>query len=175
MNHIELNAVLYYADYLSLRKSSTSVTDNCKYFFIHGCPINSAYILNLEPIYDTENKFLLEAYRQYEAIKNRYGDDSVQSFIDDICFIRACGMVDAERMLGQIHLFSTPYERKQAFREYRQWKKNQKYFHTVFDEDGNPLEKECTKYFKHAEILSERQNVLKSNVDDTRSSKKQTN
>ena len=31
MNTIELNAILYYADYLSLRSISTPVTDNCKY------------------------------------------------------------------------------------------------------------------------------------------------
>ena len=43
MNTIELNAILYYADYLSLRSISTPVTDNCKYYFIHNTPINSAY------------------------------------------------------------------------------------------------------------------------------------
>lgn len=49
MNTIELNAILYYADYLSLRTISKPVTDNCKYYFIHNTPINSAYIVDLIP------------------------------------------------------------------------------------------------------------------------------
>ena len=36
MNDIELNAILYYADFLSLKDVSQPVTDNCKYFFVHG-------------------------------------------------------------------------------------------------------------------------------------------
>jgi hypothetical protein len=47
MNNIELNAVLYYADFLSLKAINQPVTDNCKYFFIHGAPINSLFILDL--------------------------------------------------------------------------------------------------------------------------------
>jgi len=63
MNDIELNAILFYADYLSLKGSSQPVTDNCKYFFVYGCPVNSAFILDMEPIYDPENEYYLEAYR----------------------------------------------------------------------------------------------------------------
>jgi hypothetical protein len=55
MTDIELNAILYYADFLSLKHTNHPVTDNCKYFFIHGCPINSAYIIDLEPEYDPDN------------------------------------------------------------------------------------------------------------------------
>lgn len=51
MTHIELNAILYYADFLSLKHACHPVTDNCKYFFIHGCPMNSAYIVDMEPEY----------------------------------------------------------------------------------------------------------------------------
>ena len=29
MNHIELNAILFYADYMSLRDTCEPVTDNC--------------------------------------------------------------------------------------------------------------------------------------------------
>ena len=39
MNEIELNAILYYADLLSLKDISIPVTDNCKWFFIHNNPI----------------------------------------------------------------------------------------------------------------------------------------
>lgn len=55
MTHLELNAILYYADFLSLKECGHPVTDNCKYFFIHGYPINSAFIVDLEPEYDPEN------------------------------------------------------------------------------------------------------------------------
>lgn len=43
---IKHNAILYYADYLSLKDTSTTLTDNCKYYFIYGAPINSAYIVD---------------------------------------------------------------------------------------------------------------------------------
>lgn len=61
MTHVELNAILYYADFLSLKHENHPVTDNCKYFFIRGCPINSAFIVDLEPEYDIENKYILRA------------------------------------------------------------------------------------------------------------------
>lgn len=57
MNKIELNAILYYADFLSMKARSRPVTDNCKYFFVHGVPINSAFILDLEPVYDEEDYY----------------------------------------------------------------------------------------------------------------------
>lgn len=57
MNDIELNAILYYADFLSLQAISVPVTDNCKYFYIHKVPINSCYILDLEPIFDENNTY----------------------------------------------------------------------------------------------------------------------
>ena len=40
LNNIELNAVLFYADVLSLEDISIPVTDTCKYFYIHNTPIN---------------------------------------------------------------------------------------------------------------------------------------
>ena len=55
MTNIELNYILYYADFLSLKHENHPVNDNCKYFFIHEHPINSAYIVNLEPEYDPDN------------------------------------------------------------------------------------------------------------------------
>jgi len=111
MNEIELNAVLFYADFLSLKATSKSVTDNCKYFYIHGVPINSCFILNLKPIYDESNKFFQQAKVEYELIKEKYGDEGVESFIDDICCIRSCGSVDARRMLKCIHQYSNKKER----------------------------------------------------------------
>lgn len=162
MNNIEFNSILFYADFLSLKAISQPVTDNCKYFFIYGCPINSAFILNMEPIYDPDNKYLIQAFKEYTAIKNQCSEDGAMSFIDDICFIRACGMVDAERMLSCIHMFSTSIERKQAFKEYRQWKNNYKHIRQTFDENGNPQETECSQFFKHAEESFRKSRISKS-------------
>lgn len=47
MNEAELSTILYYADLLALKQSSTTVTDNCKYFFVHGVPMNISFIVNL--------------------------------------------------------------------------------------------------------------------------------
>lgn len=52
MNDIELNALLYYADYLSLRDTSIPVTDTCNYFFVYGAPVNSTFLLDMMPEYD---------------------------------------------------------------------------------------------------------------------------
>ena len=162
MNLIELNAILYYADYLSLQAISQPVTDNCKYFFIHSCPINSAYILDLEPIFDENSPYIIQAYQEYYAIKDKFGDEAVSSFIDDICFIRSCGMVDAKRMLGQIHMFSTKEERKIAYKQYNKWKSDRKHYRTTINEDGTERQIECTMYFKHAEEAFARRKLQKS-------------
>ena len=122
INTIELSAVLYYADFLSLKSTGIPVTDNCKYFYIHGAPINSTFILNLEPVYNTENEYFKQSYAEYLIIKNKFGEEGVNSFIDDICSIKACGCVDAERMLKCIHQYSNKFERKNAIKAYREWK-----------------------------------------------------
>lgn len=103
MNDIELNAVLYYADFLSLKETGHPVTDNCKYFFIYGAPINSLYILDMEPIYDTTNTYFKQAKTEYLLIRDKFGEDGVSAFVDDICSIKACGSVNAEQMLKCIH------------------------------------------------------------------------
>lgn len=99
MNEIELNAILYYADFLSLKHTNHPVTDNCKYFYIHGAPINSLFILNLKPEYDEQDIYFKQAKFEYETIKNKFGEEGINSFIEDVCNIRACGTVDARRML----------------------------------------------------------------------------
>ena len=161
INHIELNAILFYADFLSLKAISQPVTDNCKYFYIHGVPINSAFILDLEPEYDVTNEYFKQALVEYSAIKNKYGDEGVESFIDDVCCIRACGSVDAERMLKCIHQYSSKHERKQAVNAYNTWKDNQTYTHLTINENGDPEEKECSKYVYHAERMLGKQGMVK--------------
>ena len=153
MNIFELNAILFYADYLSLKDISVPVTDNCKYFYIHGVPMNSAFILDLEPDYDIQNKYLQQAQIEYEIIKDKYGDEGIDSFIDDVCCIKACGCVDANRMLQRIHQYSNKKQRKQAFQTYYNWRDNQSYTHTTINEDGDIEEKPCTKYVYHVERM----------------------
>lgn len=160
MNHIELNAILYYADFLSLKAKSQPVTDNCKYFFIHGAPINSAFILDLEPEYDENNEYFIQAYNEYSTIKDKFGDEGVESFIDDICSIKACGSVSAEQMLQCIHQFSNKRERRQAFNALQEWKNNQVYTHIIINADGDPEERPCSKYAYHAERSLERQGLV---------------
>ena len=153
MNDIELNALLFYADFLSLKATSQPVTDNCKYFYIHGMPINSVCILNMEPVYDPDNPYFQQALAEYTIIRDKYGDEGLETFIDDICCIRACGCVDAERMLKCIHQYSTKRERKEAFNLYNNWKKDQIYSHITINENGDPQRTECTKYVYHAERM----------------------
>ena len=153
MNNIELNAILYYADFLSLKEISQPVTDNCKYFFIHGVPINSLFILDLEPLYDNQNKYFKQAQFEYDTIKTKFGEEGVESFIDDICCIRSCGSVNAEAMLQCIHQYSNKKQRKEAFKNYHNWKNSQKYTHITINEDGDPQERECSAYEYHVERL----------------------
>ena len=162
MTHVELNAILYYADFLSLKEISQPVTDNCKYFYVHGIPINSAYILDLEPVYDEDNRFFKQAKTEYQIIQDKYGEDGVESFIEDICSIRACGSVDAERMLKCIHQYSTKKERKQAFSDYNEWKNSQNYTHIIINEDGDLEERPCSKYVYHAERMLGRRKLARS-------------
>ena len=84
MNNAEISAILYYADYLSLKAISKPVTDNCKYFFIHDTPINASFVVNLHPFYDKSNQFYIKAYEEYNQLKNKFGDSGVMSFIENI-------------------------------------------------------------------------------------------
>lgn len=162
MTKIELNAILYYADFLSLQSESHPVTDNCKYFFIHGYPMNSAFIIDLEPEYDPESPYIAQAVAEYQAIQDKYDDEAAMSFIDEICCLKACGSVNAEQMLKCIHQYSTKYERKQAFNAYKKWKKEQFYSHITLNENGDPQQTPCTRYVKHFETSLKRRKLLES-------------
>lgn len=151
MSNVQLNAVLYYADFLSLKEVSKPVTDNCKYYFIYNFPMNAAYLVDNEPMYSTDNKYFKQALDEYNTITNKFGEDGALSFIDDICNLKSCGVVNAKRMLTYIHQYSTKKERIHAFNMYDKWLKDQIYTYTTIDEDGNPLELECTRYVAHYE------------------------
>ena len=65
MSNVQLNAVLYYADFLSLKEVSKPVTDNCKYYFIYNFPMNAAYLVDNEPMYSTDNKYFKQELQIY--------------------------------------------------------------------------------------------------------------
>ena len=167
MNDIELNAILYYADFLSLQAISVPVTDNCKYFYIHKVPINSCYILDLEPIFDENNTYFQQAKCEYTVLKDKFGDDGVLTFIENLANLSSCGAVTGEQMLKYIHHFSNKVERKQAFKIYHNWKKNKKYIHTTINEDGELEEHECSMYTYHVERGLEKRGLSSCNGPHT--------
>lgn len=112
MDIVDLNIILYYADFLSLKESSKTVTDNCKYYFVHKAPINLAYLHNSEPFYDPENKYYKQAYNEYSLLLNNFGEEGVKDFATNIGNLAVMGCIDAELMLKQIHQFSSKVERK---------------------------------------------------------------
>lgn len=95
MNEVELSAILYYADFLSLQNTCTTVTDSCKYFFIHGCPINMRFIINQKPNYDAENEWFKKSLAEYKMLSDKFGDEGAMSFIENLCNLGVAGSVSA--------------------------------------------------------------------------------
>ena len=173
MNDIELNAILYYADFLSLKATSQPVTDNCKYFFIYNTPINSAFIAQVKTKYDKDNKYLEKARQEYLLLRNQFGDDGVNSFVEKICNLSACGAVDAIQMLKCIHHYSSKKERKTAFNNYYKWRDEREYSHLTINDNGDPEYTKCSKYVAHYERALEQRYLPKSNGVDTEATKEQ--
>lgn len=152
LNQIELNAVLYYADVLSLIDTNTTVTDNCKYFFVFGVPMNASFIVDSKPFYNPENEYFQQSCTEYNILKEKYGDEGVLSFINNICNISVCGCVDAIRMLKCIHQYDESYEKKAALNHYYRWKKGLSYKLKTINEDGNQEEIDCSEYIARLEL-----------------------
>ena len=150
MNIFELSSILYYADFLSLQNESDTVTDNCKYFYIHGVPMNSSYIADVEPVYDMNNQYFKQAFTEYNTLKSKFGDDGAESFLDNLCNLGVAGSVNAVQMLKYIHRYDDKDERAAAFKKYNKNLKNRKYTHLI-NEDGELVEQECSKYVAHTE------------------------
>lgn len=172
MSDKELNAILFYADFMSLQAYAIPITDNCKYFYIHGAPVNSAFILDLRPKYNKDNKFFKKALEEYEIIKGKYGEDGIDSFIDDVCSIKACGCVDAERMLNCIHQYSNKQQRRRAFDTYKKWQESLSYTHITINENGDEERKPCSKYVAHAEELLRRRKLQNGAAENAESVEK---
>ena len=143
--------ILYYADFLSLKDISIPVTDNCKYYYIHDNPINSAYLDKRKPFYNVDNKYLIQAQNEIGQIKDVFNEDGTISFLGRICNLQALGTVDGKQMLDCIHIYSEKKTRKTALDTYTNWKNNKKYFHTTLDDDGDPRRTECSQYVARAE------------------------
>ena len=86
MNNIELNAILYYADLLSLTDISIPVPDNCKWYFI-------------------------QAKEDYYRLKDKFLEEGVESIIGHLCNLDALRCINAEQMLKCIHQYSSRRER----------------------------------------------------------------
>lgn len=151
MNTVELNLILYYADFLSMEKLNTPVTDTCKYFFIHNTPINACFIADVEPTYDENNEFFKQSKEEYTTLVDKFGSDGVKSFINNICNLSACGCVDANRMLSYIYQFSPRYQYYEALNKYNNWKKSLTFKHIVKNDDGDPQIAKCGKDYAHVE------------------------
>lgn len=154
---VSLNAVLYYADYLSLYHTSLPVTDTCKYFIIYGAPINAAYINGGSPIYNEENQYYKQAIEELHKIQEKTGRSGMISFLQNICNVFARGCVSGMQMLDCILYYKTKREKREARNKYNEYMSNIQY-DLQYNEDGELTTAKCTKYVKHAGI--------KPNYDD---------
>lgn len=149
MNEVELSAILYYADFLSLKNTSTTVTDSCKYFFVHGVPMNVRFIINQLPTFDQKNEWFQQSIKEYTMLKDKYGDEGALSFLDNICNLGVAGSVNAIQMLKYIHQYSDNWQRNKAFKTYKEFLKSKKYTITTINDKDELEERECTKYVAH--------------------------
>lgn len=151
MNEFEMSAVLYYADFLSLQHSNKPCTESCKYFYIHGVPMNIAYIIQQQPVYNPDNQWFKKSLEEYSLLKQKYGIDGVSSFLKNICNLGVAGAVNATQMMKYIHRYDSVEERNKAFRLYKINRIKKKYTHLTRNNDGETVEEECTKYIAHAD------------------------
>lgn len=152
MNEIEQllfsNYVLFYADYLSLQKTYTPITDTCKYYYILDCPINSTYIVNLEPVYDENNKYYIQSYKELKRIYDKFNFEALSEFIQNLCNIKAIGVVGGDTILKCILLYDDKKVRKKALSTYYEYMRNIQYDQEVV-EDGEVRIEKCSKYVYH--------------------------
>ena len=151
MNQFEMSSVLYYADFLSLQYANKPCTEQCKYFFIHGSPVNIAYIVDQEPVYDVDNQWFQKSLREYSMLKHKFGEEGAISFAKNICNLGIAGSVNATQMMKYIHRYDEKEERNKAFRLFKQNRSKQRYTHLTRNDDGEIVEEECSKYVAHAE------------------------
>lgn len=129
---------------------------------MHKQPLNCAFIAGYEPFYDETNPYFVQAKKELEQLEEYSNEDDMMSFVNDIGMLQAGGMCDGERLLKYIHQYSDKRERKAAIKKYEEHMLNLKYTKTITDENGNPQETSCTKYYAHAERGSRRSKLHQS-------------
>lgn len=159
MNEIEQllfgNYVLFYADYLSLLNTYTPITDTCKYYYLLDCPINAAYVVGLEPIFDTENKYYVQSYQELKQILDKFDFNTLSEFIQDLCNIKAIGVVGGDTILKCILLYDDKKVRKKALQTYYEYIHDIQYDQEVVDDGEVHIEK-CSKYVYHVNQAKEK-------------------
>ena len=148
---VSLNAVLYYADYLSLYHTYTPITDTCKYFIVYGTPINAAYISGGSPVYDENNQYFKQALDELCSIQEKTGRTGMISFLQNICNIFARGCINGSQLLECIIYYKTKREKKEARNKYNEHMSNIRY-DLQYVEDGELVTTNCSKYVKHMSI-----------------------
>ena len=166
MNQFEMSAVLYYADFLSLQYSNKPCTESCKYFFIHGVPMNIAYIIDQEPVYDVDDQWFQRSLKEYSMLKHKFGQEGAISFTKNICNLGITGSVNATQMMKYIHRYDEKQERDKAFRLFKINRSKKKYTHITRNDDGDITQEQCSKYVSHAERSSERPRFYQSIRDN---------
>ena len=152
MNEAELSAILYYADLLSMKSTSHPITNNCKYFFVHKTPMHISFIVNQLPQFDKEDQYFQQSLNEYRMLTDKYGNDGAMSFINNLCNLGVAGSVNGLQMLKYIHRYTDNYNKYKAFKEYKQYIKNQKYTFQSRNDDGELETRPCTKYIANDQI-----------------------
>lgn len=151
INQIEYNAILFYSDVLSLEERSIPITFPCKYFYIYNTPMHIDSICGYEVKVGLNNKYFKKAYKTYIILRDKYGEEGIKTFIDNICSISLCGMLDGERMLKCIRQYDDKQSKTNSINKYHRWQSKQTFTHTILDDEDREREVECTKYIKHYE------------------------
>ena len=152
MNETELIAILYYSDLLSMKSVSHPITNNCKYFFVYKTPMHISFIVNQLPQFDKQNQYFQQALKEYRMLTDKYGNDGAMSFINNLCNLGVAGSVNGLQMLKYIHRYTDNYNKYKAFKEYKQYIKDQKYTFQSKNDDGEIETRSCTKYISNDQI-----------------------
>lgn len=65
--------------------------------------MNVACLVDNKPLYSPDNKFFKQAMDEYNKLTDKFGEGGTLSFLEDICNLKSCGVVNAKRMLTYIH------------------------------------------------------------------------
>ena len=117
-----------------------------------------------------QNEYLQQAITEYNLIKNSFGEDGIYSYIGEIACIRACGAVNAERILQHLYRFAKGKKLQKAIQRYNIWKNNLSYKHVIKNDEGESVIAKCGKELAHVEkalgMRIESSLVESSKIDD---------